>query len=304
MMDLTVPFRPAPMPFVLLLDEPVRYIRAHFRAIFPSVAVPVAVLSTLAAVVQAVAFQDAVSSEGAGQVELWTPAVLSISLLLVILAVFAYAAGQVAALDALAGRPVDMKRAWRFSLRPSVWGTLLLAGLAVVASFFACFLPVFIVAPALSFVLPVMAEEGVFGFAALSRSAALAFFSTESDLIGRLINSPIGKILVLMLVGTLISVLAGFLVALPFQLPMFVDFWRNALAGKEDAQAAMARWIWFQVPAQFLSSLVRTAIYLYTAFGIGLLFFDVRGRKEGADLRSEIEALFPAPAPPAGAPWP
>jgi hypothetical protein len=162
----------------------------------------------------------------------------------------------VAALDVLAGRPVDMKRAWRFALRPGVWGTLLLAFVAIVGSFFVCVLPMFYVAPLLAFTLPVMAEEGVFGFPALARSAALAT------------HNPGGR-------------------------------W---VSGKEDPQGVMARWIWFQVPAQFLSSLVRTAIYLYTAFGIGLLFNDVRGRKEGVDLRSEIDVLFPAP--PAGAPWP
>jgi hypothetical protein len=283
------------MPFILLLDEPVRYVRAHFRAIFPSMAVPVAVLSTLAGVAQAIEFQRMVSG-GAGETEFWTPGILLIALLLGIVAAFAYVAGQVAALDALAGRPVDMKRAWRFALRPAVWGTLLLVALAIFASFIACVLPVFFVAPLLSFTIPVMVEERVFGPSALARSAVLARFNSGGTWTG----SPILKILVLMLVSTLITYMAGVMVTLPFQLPMFVDIFRNAVTGKEDLQGTMARWIWFQVPAQFLSALVRTAIYLYTAFGLGLLFSDVRGWKEGVDLRSEIDALFPAPAPPAG----
>jgi hypothetical protein len=297
MTDLALPFRPAPMPFILLLDEPVRYVRAQFRAIFPSVAVPVAILSTLAGVAQAVDFRATVA-RGTTRAGFWSPGVLLIALALGFLAVFAYTAGQVAALDVLAGRPVSMKQAWRFALRPAVWGTLLLAFVAIVGSFFVCVLPMFYVAPLLAFTLPVMAEERVFGFPALARSAALATYNPG----GRWFESPIVKVLLLMLVGTLITYLAGLLVALPFQLPMFIDFWRDALSGKEDLQGTMARWIWFQVPAQFLSSLVRTAIYLYTAFGIGLLFNDVRGRKEGVDLRSEIDVLFPAP--PAGAPWP
>jgi hypothetical protein len=64
----------------------------------------------------------------------------------------------------------------------------------------------------------------------------------------------------------------------------------------------MGRWIWLQVPAQFLSALARMAIYIYSAFGIALLFADIRGRKEGIDLRPEIDALFPMP--PSGEPWP
>jgi len=297
MSELSSPFRPAPMPFVVLLDEPVRYVRGHFRAIFPAVAVPVAVLSTVAAVAQAVDIRSSVAS-GSTPAAFWSPGVLLIALVLAFVALFAYVAGQMAALDVLAGRPVDMKRAWRFALRPRVWGTLLLVIFAMIGSFFACFLPLFYVAPLLAFTLPVMVEENAFGFPALVRSAALARYNPG----GRWFESPIVKVLLLMLVGTLITYLAGLLVALPFQLPMFVDFWRDALSGKEDLQGTMARWIWLQVPAQFLSALVRTAIYLYTAFGMGLLFNDVRGRKEGVDLRSEIDLLFPAL--PAGAPLP
>jgi hypothetical protein len=297
MTDLSLPFRPAPMPFVQLLDEPVRYVRGHFRTIFPSVAVPVAILSTLAAVAQAVDIRSTVA-RGSTPALFWSPGVLLIAVLLAFVALFAYVAGQVAALDVLMGRPVSMKRAWRFSLRPGVWGTLLMVVFAMIGSFFVCVLPVFYVAPLLAFTLPVMVEESVSGFPALVRSAALARHNPG----GRWFESPIVKVLLLMLVGTLITYMAGLLVALPFQLPMFIDFWRDAVSGKEDLEGTMARWIWLQVPAQFLSALVRTAIYLYTAFGIGLLFNDVRGRKEGVDLRSEIDVLFPAP--PAGAPWP
>jgi hypothetical protein len=69
------------------------------------------------------------------------------------------------------------------------------------------------------------------------------------------------------------------------------------MAGSQDVTGVMARWIWLQIPATFLSSLARTAIYVYTAFGMALLYADVRGRREGIDLRPEIDALFPAPAP-------
>jgi hypothetical protein len=289
-----------PMPVTLLLDEALRQTRAHFRAIFPSVALPVALLSTLAAVFQAFSIRGLLGG-GNPMTAMWTPQVILAALLLGLLAAVAYVAGQVAALDALAGRPVDMKRAWRFAARPAVWGTLLLSGLAIFVSLLVCILPVFYVAPLLSFVVPAMVEEGRMGPGALSRSAELARFNPE----GKLQESPILKILLLMLVTTLLSYIAGLVVALPFQIPMFIDLFRKAMSGQEDITAVMARWIWLQVPAQFLSALARMAIYIYSAFGTALLFADVRGRKEGSDLRPQIDALFPAPAaPPAGEPWP
>jgi len=307
---MTEPFRPAPMPFLVLLDEAMRRVRAHLRAIFPAVALPIALLTTLLQVVQILSLRGVLNGEAAPSAMplFWTPWVLLGALILGVVSAVAYTAGQVAALDALSGRPIDMGRAWRFAAQPAVWGTLFLSALFLFLALLLCVVPVFYVAPLLSFAVPAMVEEGVFGMAALSRSADLTRYNPSR----RLTESPIVKILVLMLVSTLISYLAGLLVALPFQLPMFVDIFRHALSGDQDVQSAMSRWLWLQVPAAFLSSLVRMAVYLYTAFGIGMLFFDVRGRKEGADLRSQIDAVFPgpppelplsSPPPPQGEPW-
>jgi hypothetical protein len=293
---MTEPFRPTPMPFLVLLDEAMKRTRTHLRAIFPSVAVPVAVLGTLLQVVQILNLRGLMNGgqRSPGMALLWTPWILLGTLILLVVSGLAYTAGQVAALDALTGRPVDMGRAWNLASQPRVWGTLLLSWLAILGAALACVLPVLYVAPLLSFTLPAVVEEGVFGAAALSRSAELTRFNPSRQLT----ESPIVKILVLMLVTTLISYLAGLLVALPFQLPMFIDVFRHAMSGDQDVQTAMSRWLWLQVPAVFLSSLVRMAVYLYTAFGIGMLFFDVRGRKEGTDLIAQIDDVFGGPPPP------
>lgn len=304
---MTEPFRPAPMPFLVLLDEAMRRTRAHLRAIFPAVAIPVAVLTTLLQVVQIYSLRGLLSSrETTTSLPLfWSPWFLLMAVALIVVSGLAYVAGQVAALDALMGRPIDMGAAWSFAVRPRVWLTLCLSALIILASLVLCVVPVFFVAPLLSFALPVMVEERVFGVAALSRSAELARFNPSRQLT----TSPIVKLLVLMLVTTLISYLAGLLVALPFQLPMFIDIFRHALSGDQDVQSAMSRWLWLQVPGGFLSSLVRMAVYLYTAFGLGMLFYDVRGRKEGADLRSQIDSVFTelplsaSPPPLPGEPW-
>jgi hypothetical protein len=298
----TVPSR-GPMSFVVLLDEALGLARAHFRAIFPSVALPVAVLTTLVGVAQALSIPSLLGNpDPLALLKMIVPVVLA-ALLLTVLSTLATLAGQAAALDAVAGRPVDMSRAWRFAARPPVWGTLLLSFLAVLISFFCCILPVFFVAPLLWFVVPAMAEENRFGLAALSRSAELALFSPprwpEEGFLPRALRSPLVKILLLLLVTSLISFVAGLLVALPFQIPMFIHSFRNSLSGQKDFAGAMSLGIWLQVPSQFLSALVRMAVFLYSAFGTALLFSDVRGRKEGIDLRPEIDALFPAPAVPA-----
>ena len=292
MTDPTSP-RPGPMPILLLLDEALRLTRAHLRSIFPAVALPVAVIATLAGVVQAVDVQSVFKGGTPSPFMFWTPQVLIAAGLLLLLSVAAYAAGQVAALDALAGRPVSMGRAWRFAVHPFVWVTLALSFLADLVALLLCVVPVFFVAPLLAFAIPVMVEERRFGPGALSRSAELALFNPSR----RLMEHPIVKVLLLMVVSTLISYLAGLLVALPFQLPMFIDLFRKALTGSQDVTSVVSRWIWLQIPATFLSSLARTAIYIYTAFGMALLYGDVRSRKEGIDLRPEIDALFPAAVP-------
>ena len=103
------------MPFAPLLDEALRQTRRHFRAIFPAVAMPVALVATVAGVLQALDIEDLIA--GGTRTLFWTPQILVLALLLAVLSMVAYVAGQVAALDALAGRPVDMGRAWRFALR-------------------------------------------------------------------------------------------------------------------------------------------------------------------------------------------
>ncbi|HEV7786783.1 MAG TPA: hypothetical protein VGQ28_15665, partial [Thermoanaerobaculia bacterium] len=100
-----MPSRPGPMPILLLLDEGLRLTRANLRAIFPAVGLPVAIIATLAGTVQAVDLQSTFKGRTPSPFMFWTPQVLLAAGLLVLLSVMAYVAGQVAAMDALAGRP-------------------------------------------------------------------------------------------------------------------------------------------------------------------------------------------------------
>ena len=168
-------------------------------------------------------------------------------------------------------------------------GTLLLWYVATLASVFCCCLPALVVAPLLVLVPAVMADEGRFGFQALSRSARLTGYFPP----GKWWESPLVKALLLLMVSILLIYLAGLLVSLPFQVPLYIGMFRRAAAG-EDITQGFSSLVWLQVPAQFLSSLASTAVYLYFSCGIALLFHDTRGRREGTDLRAGIEAVFPS----------
>lgn len=293
--------QPAPMPFRFLIDEAVRYARRYFRSIYPAVAIPVAISASLVAVVQALWFNRLV---GAGEDP--SPgdlaggcATIAVALVLGIVMGFGYAALHVAAIDVITGRPVDMRRAWAFPFRPAVLGTSILTWLAVMAAFIACILPGFYVLPLLSFVLPVMVTEARFGTDAMSRSSELTRWSPT----GRILDSALAKALLLLILLIALSYVLGMLVALPFQLPMYIDMFRSAAAGEEPSLERMGLWMWLQVPAQLLSALVTTALYLYMSFCTALLFADTRARKEGTDLRTAFDQVF-APPPPPGSPVP
>lgn len=290
--------QPAPMPFRVLIDEAVRYARRHFRSIYPAVAIPVALSATLVAVFQALWFSRLTGSvESANPMDLAGGcATIAIALVMGVVTMFGYWALHVAALDVLAGRPVDMRRAWAFAFRPAVLGTNILTGLAVMAAFIACILPGFYVLPLLFFVLPVMVTEARFGTDALSRSAELTKWSPT----GRILDSALAKALLLLILTIALSYVLAMLIALPFQLPMYIDMFRSAAAGEEPSLERMGLWMWLQVPAQLLSALVNTALVLYTGFCSAMLFADTRGRKEGTDLRTAFDQVFtsPPPAPP------
>ncbi|MFL6193043.1 MAG: hypothetical protein ACJ75H_02635 [Thermoanaerobaculia bacterium] len=284
--------RPGPMPFLVLLDEALRQARRHFRAIYPRVAIPVALLATAVALIQASWFSRLTGDIANMRASFWNPAYIGLVAVYSLLLMIAYNTLQVAAVDAIAGRPIDMKRAWRFTIRGKVLLTLALWYLLTFAAMICCCLPAVVVGPLLAFVPAVMVDEGRFLADSLSRSADLTWSHPQ----GRWTEMALLKVIVLFVVGFLLAYLIGLLVSLPFQLPMYLDMFRKAAAG-EDIMPRMGTWVWLQVPAQLLNALASTAIYLYLCFGTALLFFDTRDRKEGADLRSQIDSMFPGGEP-------
>lgn len=283
------------MPFRILLDEAIRLARQNARAILPTVALPVAVLTAILGGLQVWMMGNPAEMADPSRVLAASCGIVLVALVFVLFMLIAYTAMQVAALDATAGRPVDMARAWRTAAKPGMLGTLVLQMLAVLASAVACLFPVLYVFPLLSFAVPAAAEEGLFGPRALGRSANL----TQHNPQGRFLSTPLVKVLVLWVIGTVLSYAVSLLLSLPLGILVGIDTLRKATAGQEPDLTA---WIWPQVATNFVSGLITTAVYLFFAFGTALLFFDTRNRKEGTDLAAAVDAMTAPPMPPTGPP--
>lgn len=294
MNDLTSLDPLGPMPFTRLLDEAMRLMRRHFRAMFPPVAIPLTLIAAVSGVLQALLMQQVTADAGSFGQPGVTCGTYAVILVLAFITAIGFVALQKAAVDATQGQPIDMKASWRFAVQPAVLVTLILVGLAIIGSALACVLPVFFVAPLLSLVGPIMAAENITGTKALSRSSELTRYNPQN----RFFETPLVKALGLMIVTAVISYAMAFVVVLPFQIPMYIDIFRQAASGQEPE---VTKWFWLQVPSQILQMLATVAVYTYSSFAYSLLFFDARNRKEGSDLAAKINTVF-GPGTPAGEP--
>ena len=316
---LTAGAVPGPMPFAVLLDEAMRRARRHVRTIYLPLALASAAINGVVATLQAVLL----GPQGMSGVDPWQSITRSCSFVLVslpltVVTLLLHAAMIVAAVDAVAGRGVSLRRALRFVVRPGVLGAQLLVLVCGAAALICCVLPALYVVPLLSLTLPAMAAEGLTGTAALSRSAELTRHNPQR----RFLTSPLVKILALFLVVMVVSYLVSLVLVLPMAITQGLSVMRKMAAG-EDLQGSLSGYLWWQVPLVCLSSFTTTAVYVYSSFALALLFFDLRARREGDDLRLAIaglsgtaagggETLPPAPLPPlapppsspAGPPWP
>ncbi len=286
------------VPFRLLIDRVVGPARHHFRRLFPPIAVPLAVAGLMLALVQTTWIV------GAGEdFEEGAMAVIGSGCLLFVVYLAAYSLGfsalLVGSLDAVAGRPVDMRRAWFFALRPPVLATLVIVATASSLAFMMFLLPALYVVPALTFVLPAMVEEGRLGFDAIRRSVELVHWNPT----GRWRDSVWLQTLVLLAIGLVVNYALTFTVQLPFVVIQQVLFFRDAAAGElGDPAALMGQTLWLQLPTQVLTACATTASWLYWTCGISLLYREVRRRKEAADLGQAIDQLTGESEPTAATP--
>lgn len=296
-----IPAFASTMPFRILVDEAMKLTRRYFLAVYFPVAIPVAILFSALTVVQFAwmrSFQAAAASRSMLALAGGCGGVLLAFLVLIVAQSLAYAALAAACVDAVQAGAVSMKRSWRFVLQPRVIGTLVLVWLVLGISFLFFFFPAIYVGLILSLIAPVMAVERIFGLAAMRRSSQLVRYNPQR----RFLANPKVKIFALFLIALVLSWVGRVIVELPFAIFRGYSAAREVAArGKADPSAWMDQMLWTQVPLSLLSSLVSTAVGVYTTFGLALLYFDIRRRKEGMDLEAEIERMaggVPEPPPP------
>lgn len=298
-----------PISLQVMLDEAMKQVRRHFREIYPPVALPLAAVAGLVPLAQSAVFRGLPASPGRPDpVAMLSGTALSLAVTSVFLLLhsLAYGALLVAAVDVLSGRAVSMARCWLMVVRPRVFGTLLLSWLAFALGLVFCLLPGFYLGLLFCLIVPVMAEERRFGVSAMGRSAELVRYNPQRDFGA----DPRVKAFLIILVGTLLGYAVNLIVQLPLIVIMQVTMFRRMSGGERvDPTTLMADLTWLQVPTNMLGMLAQTAVSLYVSFGLALLFFDIRRRKEGMDLEAAIAGLvrsspgadtphgFPAPEP-------
>jgi hypothetical protein len=284
----------AALPFRQMLDEAVRQARRHFRRIYLAVAIPMALAAGLVPLAQAAFFRTALSSAGGGRVTNMPQVALGVGLFaaamitLVVVSALSYGAMFVAATDALSGREVSMARAWRTMLRARIFGTVVLVGAAVGVGSVFCLLPGLYLGLLFAFTVPVMVEEARFGTAAMRRSSELARYNPHRHFDA----DPRLHVFLTLVVGAMLGYAISFAVQLPVMVLQQFIVMRDVAGGQRpDPAQLMVRMTWLQVPAQMIGMFTQCAVYLYICFGLALLFFDVRRRKEGLDLEEAVAGL-------------
>lgn len=287
-----------PMPFRLLVDEAVKLTRRHFRSVYLPVALPIAFMNGLVPVAQALWFNTALygGAPDPASMIVGMSAFMGVALVAGVIWGLGYGALLVAAVDALSGQAVSMKRAWLTMVRPRVFGTCVLVALCLIVGCALCVLPGLFLSLLFSLILPVMAAEGRYGIDAITRSAQLVRFNPQ----GGFGKSALLKVFLIFFLGYLLSGAVGFMVQLPFVIAQQVLIFRSAAEGSTDPAQVMAAATWLQVPGNMLNAMASTAVQVYMAFALTLFYFDLRRRQEGSDLDAAIQELARGPegAPP------
>lgn len=276
-------------PFRLLLDRVIPTARPHFRTILPTVCLPVVLVSLPMAWFQQrwMVLSTDLESEQLpanlfGEMAVFVTALL----LMMLIYVGCYLALTVASMDAVMGRPVDMARAWKVSLRPSTLWTTFLYLTVVIAGFMMCVAPGLIAVPLLSLTLPVLVEEGKSGIAALRRSAQLVWWNGT----GKVADSSFLQMGLLLFVGWLIQSATSGVAQVPLVLFQQYRMFEGISSGAADPSYIPAP-TWLLFSTQVISALVAVVTWFYWTFGYSLHYRELQDRRYGADLLAGVERL-------------
>lgn len=283
MNDATARTLPRTLPFRELLDQAMVLTRRELRRLYLPFALMLALASGLQAVVQTFLFLPATTGGGTpdlGMLGLFYPVVFLVFAFIMLL----FVAMVATAIDVLEGRPTSPGAALRAQLKIDVIATVVLYGVLVFVSYICCLFPVLYVAPLLSLTMPAMVAEGGRGMTPIRRSAELIRYNPRR----RFLSNPLTKAFALFVVTFLIYLLISLVTQLPFQLPFQLATLRDA--GLDSG--GVAPWkMWLLVPGAVAGGFAQALVMLYSAFALGLLFFDSRERKEGHSLERELTAL-------------
>lgn len=290
MVDAAVP---GPMPFRLLLDEAMQRLRRTWRPVYWRFALPLAALTALVAVAQALwmtSLFEQIDQESPDLDLGLTCGFYAVIFLSTALQGILFSAMGMVTVDVVAGREVRIRERLGDVLRLRVLWTLFITGFLMGLSFMCCFIPAIYVVPLLSFVLPVVADEGITGGEALRRGARLARYNPGRQFL----DNPMTKIFLLLFVGWVLSAAVSMVVQMPLGMAQQWSILRQIGeegAGTGEFPAMSPLLLWLQVPASLVSGLFTAAVGLYLSYGIALLFFDTRERKEGGDLEAAIAEI-------------
>jgi hypothetical protein len=287
-----------PIPFRRLIDEGIRRARRHFRAMYLPVALPVSIFYGVLPILQ-LQWLRAMAGMGRGDAPRgfdtrffsafagfigWT-------FLALVVQGLGYGTLVVAAVDAVAGRAVSMRRAWGTVLSPGVLATLFLAALATFGGMLFCVLPGVFLGLLFCLTLPVVVDEHLRGPAALGRSRQLMGYNPARGFGA----SPIVKAFLIFFAGWLIGIGVGIAIQVPLAVVQQIYMLRASAEGRAaDPASVMEHLLWLQVPATVLGTLVNTGVNLFIAFALAVFYVDLRGRKEGVDLEQAVQALVDA----------
>ncbi|MEL7058924.1 MAG: hypothetical protein AAGN46_02740 [Acidobacteriota bacterium] len=276
------------LSFRVLIDRAMVRAQPTMRRLLLPFAAPLMIVGAVLGLAQSQLFRSIGLADGSlGAFGLWVGLLVAGLVVMLILITLLYCALMAAGTLAIAGEEPTFGRAWRVGVRLKVFGTLLLAGLAVIGSAFLCLVPVFFVAPLLSLVVPVMVIEERYGTAALKRSAELVRFNPT----GRTADSGLLQALVLLFIGYVLQNALNSSVQLPLTLVQQITVFREVSGGTDPQMAALMGPAWLVILAQVMSMAALVASWFYLAFAQPMLYFEIRRRREAEDLRAAVGSL-------------
>ena len=89
-----------------------------------------------------------------------------------------------------------------------------------------------------------------------------------------------------------VSTVLSFTAQLPALVVQQTVIWRSVLRGEAlDPIALMEQSTWITVPTQFVSAVLGLLAFFYLCHCLALMYFDLRARIEGEDLKRLVERL-------------